>query len=162
MRFRPSWPVCARRNPLIFRAAGAARGAAVHGIEGAKELVERAKGNAAANHLSHLATFESADLFDVVYVSGGRRGLDIGISPADLVRVTGATVADIGRYPAVMPLPRQSRSGRMPATSQAKSVPVRPKPVATSSWMTRTSCSAAARAMAAAASGVWIDRKSVV
>jgi Cys-tRNA(Pro)/Cys-tRNA(Cys) deacylase len=40
---------------------------------------------------------ESAELFDVVYVSGGRRGLDLGLSPADLVRVTGATVADIGR-----------------------------------------------------------------
>ena len=33
----------------------------------------------------------------VVYVSGGRRGLDLGLSPADLVRVTGATVARIGR-----------------------------------------------------------------
>jgi Cys-tRNA(Pro)/Cys-tRNA(Cys) deacylase len=32
-----------------------------------------------------------------VYVSGGRRGLDLGLSPADLVRVTGAAVADIGR-----------------------------------------------------------------
>ena len=40
---------------------------------------------------------ESAELFDVVYVSGGRRGLDLGLSPADLVRVTGAAVADIGR-----------------------------------------------------------------
>ncbi|HET9020931.1 MAG TPA: Cys-tRNA(Pro) deacylase [Ornithinibacter sp.] len=40
---------------------------------------------------------ESADLFEVVYVSGGRRGLDLGLSPADLVRVTDAVVADIGR-----------------------------------------------------------------
>ena len=40
---------------------------------------------------------ESADLFDVVYVSGGRRGLDLGLSPTDLVRVTGAVVADIRR-----------------------------------------------------------------
>ncbi len=40
---------------------------------------------------------ESADLFDVVYVSGGRRGLDLGLSPADLVRVTGALLADIAR-----------------------------------------------------------------
>lgn len=31
----------------------------------------------------------------VVYVSGGRRGLDIGVSPEDLVRVTGAHVAPI-------------------------------------------------------------------
>ena len=40
---------------------------------------------------------ESAELFDVVYVSGGRRGLDLGVSPTDLVRVTGAVVADVAR-----------------------------------------------------------------
>ncbi|GAA4387793.1 Cys-tRNA(Pro) deacylase [Ornithinibacter aureus] len=39
----------------------------------------------------------SAELFDVVYVSGGRRGFDIGLAPADLVRVTGAVLADIAR-----------------------------------------------------------------
>ncbi len=33
----------------------------------------------------------------VVYVSGGRRGLDLGLDPADLVRLTRATVADIRR-----------------------------------------------------------------
>ena len=37
------------------------------------------------------------DLYEVVYVSGGRRGLDLGLAPTDLVRVTGATVADIAR-----------------------------------------------------------------
>lgn len=40
---------------------------------------------------------ESAELYDVIYVSGGRRGLDVGICPADLVALTGAVVADIGR-----------------------------------------------------------------
>ena len=40
---------------------------------------------------------ESALGFDTVYVSGGRRGLDLAIAPADLVRVTGATVAPISR-----------------------------------------------------------------
>lgn len=40
---------------------------------------------------------ESATLYDVVYVSGGRRGLDLGLSPTDLVEVTGATLADIAR-----------------------------------------------------------------
>jgi Cys-tRNA(Pro)/Cys-tRNA(Cys) deacylase len=39
----------------------------------------------------------SALAFDTVYVSGGRRGLDLGLSPADLVRVTGAVVAPVGR-----------------------------------------------------------------
>jgi Cys-tRNA(Pro)/Cys-tRNA(Cys) deacylase len=40
---------------------------------------------------------ESALAFDTVYVSGGRRGLDLEIAPADLVRVTDATLAPIGR-----------------------------------------------------------------
>jgi Cys-tRNA(Pro)/Cys-tRNA(Cys) deacylase len=40
---------------------------------------------------------ESAMEFDTVYVSGGRRGLDLGLAPADLVRVTNATVASIRR-----------------------------------------------------------------
>ncbi len=40
---------------------------------------------------------ESAELYDAVYVSAGRRGLDVGIAPADLVEVTGAIVADISR-----------------------------------------------------------------
>ncbi|GAW51425.1 MULTISPECIES: Cys-tRNA(Pro) deacylase [unclassified Nocardioides] len=43
---------------------------------------------------------ESALGFDTVYVSGGRRGLDLGIAPADLVAVTGAMVAPIGRQQA--------------------------------------------------------------
>lgn len=34
---------------------------------------------------------------DRVYVSAGRRGLDVGLAPADLVRLTGATVAPVGR-----------------------------------------------------------------
>lgn len=38
---------------------------------------------------------ESAELFDTVYVSGGRRGLDIGIAPTDLITVLDATVSPI-------------------------------------------------------------------
>ena len=34
---------------------------------------------------------------DTIFVSGGRRGLDVSLSPADLVRVTDAVVAAIGR-----------------------------------------------------------------
>jgi len=40
---------------------------------------------------------ESALLFDTVYVSGGRRGLDIGLTPADLAAVTQAVFAPIGK-----------------------------------------------------------------
>lgn len=38
---------------------------------------------------------ETAELWDTIFVSGGRRGLDLELSPADLVEVTGAIVADI-------------------------------------------------------------------
>ncbi|TQL47646.1 Cys-tRNA(Pro)/Cys-tRNA(Cys) deacylase [Homoserinimonas aerilata] len=40
---------------------------------------------------------ETAELFDTVFVSGGRRGFDIELTPADLVLVTSATIADIAR-----------------------------------------------------------------
>lgn len=40
---------------------------------------------------------ESVELFDTVFVSGGRRGLDVELGPADLVRLTGAVVAPIAR-----------------------------------------------------------------
>ena len=40
---------------------------------------------------------ESALGFDTVYVSGGRRGLDLGIAPAHLVAVTSAIVSAISR-----------------------------------------------------------------
>jgi Cys-tRNA(Pro)/Cys-tRNA(Cys) deacylase len=38
---------------------------------------------------------ETCELFDRIYVSGGRRGLDIGVAPADLVSHLAATVAPI-------------------------------------------------------------------
>jgi Cys-tRNA(Pro)/Cys-tRNA(Cys) deacylase len=40
---------------------------------------------------------ETAELFDTVFVSAGRRGLSVELAPAELVRLTGAVVADIAR-----------------------------------------------------------------
>jgi Cys-tRNA(Pro)/Cys-tRNA(Cys) deacylase len=40
---------------------------------------------------------ESALNFDTIFVSGGRRGLDIEIAPTDLVRLCQAATAGIGR-----------------------------------------------------------------
>jgi Cys-tRNA(Pro)/Cys-tRNA(Cys) deacylase len=38
---------------------------------------------------------ETCELFDTVYVSGGKRGVDVEVTPADLVALTAATVAAI-------------------------------------------------------------------
>jgi Cys-tRNA(Pro)/Cys-tRNA(Cys) deacylase len=38
---------------------------------------------------------ETCELYDTIYVSGGRRGLDLGVAPADLVEVLDAVVAPI-------------------------------------------------------------------
>ena len=38
---------------------------------------------------------ETAELHDTVFVSGGRRGLDVELAPGDLIALTGAVIADI-------------------------------------------------------------------
>ena len=40
---------------------------------------------------------ETAELYDTVFVSGGRRGFDIELAPAHLVLITNAVVAAIAR-----------------------------------------------------------------
>lgn len=46
-----------------------------------------------------LRTFldSTAELHDAVYVSAGRRGLQVKVEPRDLVQLTEATVTDLGR-----------------------------------------------------------------
>ena len=69
------------------------------------------------------AVDESAELFDEIYVSGGRRGLDIAVAPADLVRLLDAVVAPITaltRGPAVWA--RQRAGWRIRASMRATRV----------------------------------------
>ena len=40
---------------------------------------------------------ETAELWDTVVVSAGRRGLSVELAPVDLVRLTGAVLADVSR-----------------------------------------------------------------
>ncbi|MFM9918680.1 Cys-tRNA(Pro) deacylase [Lacisediminihabitans sp. H27-G8] len=40
---------------------------------------------------------ETAELFDTIFVSGGRRGFDLELAPEDLVRATAARLAPIAR-----------------------------------------------------------------
>lgn len=40
---------------------------------------------------------ETADLWPTILVSAGRRGLDVELAPADLIGLTGASLADIAR-----------------------------------------------------------------
>lgn len=41
---------------------------------------------------------ETAQLFDTVFVSGGKRGFDVELSPQNLIRITGGAFAPIARH----------------------------------------------------------------
>jgi Cys-tRNA(Pro)/Cys-tRNA(Cys) deacylase len=82
---------------LLARAAGAKKAAMAD-----KGAVERATGYVLGGvsplgQKKRLATFidASAAAFPTIFVSAGRRGLEIELKPADLVKLTGAKLAGI-------------------------------------------------------------------
>ena len=81
----------------LARAAGAKRAsmAAVADAERSSGYV--AGGISPFGQRRQLRTFvdETAEICDVMFVSGGQRGLDIGVAPTDLVRALNATIAPL-------------------------------------------------------------------
>ena len=47
--------------------------------------------------MGHVLGDDSAPAWETLYVSGGKRGLQVGVAPNDLAAVTGATFAPIAR-----------------------------------------------------------------
>ena len=93
-------PVSARLDlKALARAVGAAK-AAMADVRDAERVTGYVAGGISpfGQRRPHPTVVdESVELWDSVYVSGGRRGLDVEIAPADLIEVTGAIVADISR-----------------------------------------------------------------
>jgi Cys-tRNA(Pro)/Cys-tRNA(Cys) deacylase len=93
-------PVAGQLNLKALARAGGGSKAAMADVAAA----ERATGYVAGGispvgqRRAHPTILDATALdHPTVFVSAGRRGLDLEVAPADLVRVTGATVAPIGR-----------------------------------------------------------------
>jgi Cys-tRNA(Pro)/Cys-tRNA(Cys) deacylase len=93
-------PVCAHLDLKAVAAALGGRKAAMAGPADAERATGYVVGGISPvgqRRVHPTVVDESALSFETVYVSGGRRGLDLGLAPTDLVRVTHAVVAAIGR-----------------------------------------------------------------
>jgi Cys-tRNA(Pro)/Cys-tRNA(Cys) deacylase len=93
-------PVVAHLDLKAFAAAAGGKRAAMADVAAA----ERSSGYVAGGisplgQRKALPTVidETALLYDTIFVSGGRRGLDIELAPADLIRLTSAATGDIAR-----------------------------------------------------------------
>jgi Cys-tRNA(Pro)/Cys-tRNA(Cys) deacylase len=84
-------PAVAAKTPAIGIAAKAGIAFRVH--EYAHDPSAPSYGLEAASKLG----VDAARVFDTVYVSAGRRGLEIELAPDDLLSLTGGRTAAIGR-----------------------------------------------------------------
>lgn len=84
----------------LARASGGKRGSMAAVGEAERSSGYVAGGISPFGQKRRLPTFvdETCELWDVMFVSGGRRGLDIGVSPGDLVALTDAIVAPIAAW----------------------------------------------------------------
>lgn len=83
----------------LARAAGA-KGATMAPVEQAERVTGYVRGGISPlGQRQRLPTYldESASQFNKIYVSGGRRGIDVGVAPTDLVNLTDATVVPLRR-----------------------------------------------------------------
>ena len=83
----------------LARAAGARRAAMAELEEAQRATGYVVGGISPLGQKRRLATFldESAERLPLIHVSGGRRGLEIRLAPADLMCLTGARLAPLAR-----------------------------------------------------------------
>ena len=91
-------PVSANLDLKAFAAAAGVKRAAMADRDDAERITGYVRGGISPlGQKKRLPTFvdDSAEATDVLYVSGGRRGVDIELAPTDLVSLTGGLFASI-------------------------------------------------------------------
>ena len=83
----------------LARAAGARRATMAEPAEAERATGYVLGGISPLGQKKRLATFldASAEAFERIHVSAGRRGLEIGLAPADLIRLSQARLAPLAR-----------------------------------------------------------------